>query len=721
MTIKRFGTFEGVFTPTLLSILGVIMYLRLGWVVGNAGLGRALIIILLANFITIITTLSISSIITNIKIGSGGAYSIISKSLGLEMGGAIGIPLYISQAVSIAFYITGFVELWTTMFPTHSFIFISILTWTSLLIISYTSARLAFRLQYGIMAIIGLSLISIFLGQHTFSQNISFWSGLGKISFWKIFAVFFPAVTGILAGVSMSGELKKPTRSIPLGTFSAIFVSLGIYILLTFWFAHNASLETLVKNTAIIIELARWKLAVIIGIMGATLSSALSMFVASPRTLFALGRYKIIPFSSFFSKTNKKGEPANAIFFTAALTFVTLLLGSLNTIAGLLTMFFLITYGMINMSVLIEQGIGITSFRPSFRVPIIFPLLGTIGCILFMFLINPIFSIIAIIIILFVYTLLIKKESKRNWPDVRKGIFVFLAERAIKIASKLPYYPKIWKPSMLIPIKKPKEWIESLSLLKAIASPSGRIYFLNIIENKNIERSIKNKKVYKAHLTKLKRKYEQEFLEVTEDLTKKGILVSFMVIESPELVTGVGITIQALKSTALPPNILFIKLSQKKKRDKYIKSMIEKAQAESLGIIIAYFYPQTVFEKNKTINLWIRSKSANVNLAVLVALQIIKSWKGKLRLIRVVQNGNNKKEIKSYLYRLKQKMRMPQNTEIKLVEGNFEEALKKAPVADINIFGMAAKQNLSKIRKICKKIRSHVLFIKDSEQESATA
>ena len=115
----RFGTFAGVFTPDVLTILGVIMYLRLGWVVGNAGMLGAIVIILLAKSITLCTGLAMSSMTTNIKIGAGGAYSIISKSLGLEAGGSIGIPFYISQTLAAALYIVGFTEGWLLLFPSH--------------------------------------------------------------------------------------------------------------------------------------------------------------------------------------------------------------------------------------------------------------------------------------------------------------------------------------------------------------------------------------------------------------------------------------------------------------------------------------------------------------------------------------------------------------------------------------------------------------------------
>lgn len=116
---KLFGTFGGVFTPTLLTILGVIMYLRQGWVVGNAGLLGAWLIILLSFTITGFTGLSLSSVATNIRIGAGGAFSVISQSLGLEVGGSIGVPLYVSQALAVVMYIFGFRAGWLWIFPEH--------------------------------------------------------------------------------------------------------------------------------------------------------------------------------------------------------------------------------------------------------------------------------------------------------------------------------------------------------------------------------------------------------------------------------------------------------------------------------------------------------------------------------------------------------------------------------------------------------------------------
>ena len=156
-----FGTFGGVFTPTLLTILGVIMYLREGWVVGNAGLLGAWLIILLSFAITSFTALALASITTNIRIGAGGAFSIISQSLGLEVGGSIGIPLFISQALAVAMYIFGFRAGWLYVFPNHPPLLVDILAFFILFVIGYISAGLAFKVQYLILAIIIGSLISV--------------------------------------------------------------------------------------------------------------------------------------------------------------------------------------------------------------------------------------------------------------------------------------------------------------------------------------------------------------------------------------------------------------------------------------------------------------------------------------------------------------------------------------------------------------------------------
>jgi len=224
------------------------MYLRLGWVVGTVGLGATLVIILLAHVATITTGLSLSSMTTNVRIGAGGFYSVISRSLGLEAGGAIGFPLYCSQTLSTALYIIGFTEVWTRIFPAHDTRIIATIILVLLLILSYIGAKFAMKVQYLIMVIIAISLTSFFLGKGDGVQQITLWSQAAEFPFWKVFAIFFPAVTGIAAGAAMSGDLREPRRSLPLGILSAVGVGLIIYVSVAFWYAKTAYPERLRSN-----------------------------------------------------------------------------------------------------------------------------------------------------------------------------------------------------------------------------------------------------------------------------------------------------------------------------------------------------------------------------------------------------------------------------------------------------------------------------------------
>lgn len=226
---NELGTFGGVFTPSILTILGVIMFMRAGFVVGQAGVLQALLILVLAKSISLTTSLSIAAVSTNTPVAGGGAYFLISRSLGPEFGGAIGLALFLAQAVSVPFYILGFTESLVRSFPemTAHFRSIGLVTAAVLFVIAYVGARWAVKAQYLIMAILGLSIFA-FLGgavHHfetgTFLDNWkSAYSG-PNMSFWVVFAIYFPAVTGIMAGVNMSGDLKDPGRSIPRGTLAA--------------------------------------------------------------------------------------------------------------------------------------------------------------------------------------------------------------------------------------------------------------------------------------------------------------------------------------------------------------------------------------------------------------------------------------------------------------------------------------------------------------------
>jgi amino acid transporter len=260
MQNNKLGTFGGVFTPSILTILGVIMYLRFGWVVGNVGLIGTLIIVTLSTSITFLTSLSIASISTNTKVKTGGAYYMISRSLGVEIGGALGIPLYLAQTFSVALYVMGFSESVVAIFPFLNIKVVGIVTTLVLGGLALFSTRATIRIQYFILGVIGLSLLSLLLGKPLENSSIEMWGvpASKSVGFWQVFAVFFPAVTGIMAGVNMSGDLKNPSRSIPRGTFLAVGTGYLIYMMLPVILAARADASTLVADPLIMRKIAIW-------------------------------------------------------------------------------------------------------------------------------------------------------------------------------------------------------------------------------------------------------------------------------------------------------------------------------------------------------------------------------------------------------------------------------------------------------------------------------
>lgn len=479
---RKFGAFGGVFTPNVLTILGVIMFLRAGWVVGNAGLQQALIILLIAKCITLLTSLSLSAIATNGKVGGGGAYFLVSRSLGLEIGGSVGVPLFLAQAISVAFYIIGFTESLQFLFPGLDVRLTSTAVFVPLLVIAWVGADLAIKTQYVIMAALGLSLLSFFAGYSPVADWRENWTPHYEAgqTFWSVFAIFFPAVTGIMSGVSMSGDLKDPSRSIPRGTLWAVGVTFVVYAGQMVWLALNATQEELRTNKLVMQRIALVPPLIFVGLWAATLSSALASLLAAPRTLQALGQDRVVP-RWLARGYGPHKEPRLALALSGLIALGCLWVGDLDLIAPVITMFFLTTYGTLNLVAGLERWVSNPSYRPTFRVHWLPSLLGAAGCLFVMLLLNPLATLVAITCCFGLYWFLKRRRYRTAWGDVRSG-FWFAVTRfgLLKLSASRPHV-RNWRPVLLVLAGNPKSRLPLVEFAGHLEAQRGLMFLAQIV------------------------------------------------------------------------------------------------------------------------------------------------------------------------------------------------------------------------------------------------
>jgi amino acid transporter len=430
---KKLGTFGGVFTPSILTILGLVLFLRVGFVTGSVGLIQMLIILVLATAVSLLTTVSLAAIATNLRVGGGGVYFLISRTLGPAFGGAIGLVLYLAMSVSVAFYAIGLGEAVASVVGSTDPAFPRIVagaTIALLVVVAWLGADIATRLQYVVMACLGVALVAFFVGivpDLGFSQlgdNLGAPSGGG--SFWVSFAIFFPAITGFTQGVAMSGDLKTPSRSITTGTFLAIGLSTVVYVATIVAFAMAVPLSELQADTAIMRSLSISPVLVDVGVIAATLSSAIASILGAPRTLQRLAGDRLIkPLEMFSVGSGPNGNPRRAMLLSAAIALVTVAIGDLDLVAPIISMFFLASYGLINYATYSEARAANTSFRPTFKIfDWRLSLLGTAACVGAIVAIDPVAGALAGLAILALYRYLQRTVQQARWSDSTRGFHV---------------------------------------------------------------------------------------------------------------------------------------------------------------------------------------------------------------------------------------------------------------------------------------------------------
>ncbi|PKH04552.1 amino acid permease [Psychromonas sp. MB-3u-54] len=543
----KLGTFAGVFTPSILTILGLILFLRLGYLVGTGGLWQTLLIIFIAYTISILTSISLSAIATNLKVRGGGDYYLISRTLGFEFGGALGLVLFMAQSVSIGFYCIGFGEVVAGLFTMSNGMaqIIALVAMVGLFFFAWHGADWSTRFQYVVMAVICLALISFFIGAllhwdvAVLQGNLQ--SAPQAPSFWVLFAVFFPAVTGFTQGVSMSGDLRDPSNSLPLGTFMAVGISLLVYLTAALFFAGSLPQQLLVSDYSAMNRIAWLPVLILAGVFAATLSSAMASFLGAPRILQSLASDKVFPLlTPFATGVGSSNNPQRAVLLAGAIALLTIGLGDLNLIASVVAMFFLISYGLLNYATYFEASSASPSFRPRFKwFHQYASLTGAAVCLLAMLAINWESAALAVTLLFAIYQYLQRTAKQSRWADGRRSYHLQqVREHLLQISLELEH-PRDWRPQILAFSSSRTRRERLLKFSSWLEAGTGLTTLVHILENSPSQKKLAENELY-------------------EDIAASGVQAFPMVISAPSLEIGSTLLLQSFGIGPLKANTILL-------------------------------------------------------------------------------------------------------------------------------------------------------------------
>jgi len=621
-----FGTLP-VFLAGISTILGAIMFLRFGYAVAHTGLLGVIGIILLGHLVTIPTALALAEIATNRKVEGGGEYFIISRSFGTTIGGVIGICLYLSQAISVAFYMIAFAEAFTWLEPllmerfgmAFNPRFISVPAMVGLLVlVIMRGADLGVKVLYVVAGILFCSLLLFFLGSPLEGFDRELVSLTETIDspdpFIVVFAIVFPAFTGMTAGVGLSGDLRNPRRSLPRGTLWATITGMIVYIGLVYKLHISASPETMEEDQLVMAQVALWGPAVLIGLCCATLSSAIGSVLVAPRTLQALGADKTLPgrgINSWLSHgIGEANDPRHATIVTGVLALIIVFAGSVDLVATLISMFFMVTYGSLCAISFLEHFAARPSYRPSFRSRWYVSLLGAIMCFLLMFQINLFFATIAILVLVGLYQgLRIGKKGEGDLASLFQNV-ITQATRYMQIRlqqRREDVGEDEWRPSVIMVNDRTFDRRSPIIMLHWLCHRYGFGTYVHFIKGKLSSSTFFESKNVKDRLLQMAR--------------KQNSAVYMDTVVSPSITSALAQTLQVPGVSGMSNNSILFEFTQQDSTD-VVKSIVDqcKFSANTDMTLMVLRHCETHFGNRDSIHVWLTwNDKTNANTMILLS------------------------------------------------------------------------------------------------------
>lgn len=641
---NRFGTFGGVFTPSILTIFGLIMFMRANQVIGNTGILRAFWILTLCSGITFLTSLSISAISTNTPVKGGGAYFLISRVLGPGFGTAIGVALFLAQALSVPFYILGFSEALTSTFPILQpyLQLISLGVLLLLFLLTWGGANWIIRIQYIILTILFCAIASFLVGAwqnfnlEIFRQNLESHYQEGT-NFWTMFSLYFPAVTGIMAGVNMSGDLKDPARSIPAGTMGAILLGYLVYAAQIFLCGGMAGYQELINQPYMLLLThaalgLSWLIAA--GVFCATISSAIGSNLGAPRVLQAVGRDRTLPVFTPFAQGSRIGdEPRRALLVTFIIGGLTLVVAgqgqgknALNMVAAVVSMVFLYTYGMTNLAAFVESLGSNPSFRPRFRF---FhwstALVGGIACVWSAFMIDWLAALLALLFIIGLFYLVQSRQLTATYGDARRGFIYSRVRNNLAQLTTMATHPKNWRPTILVFSGSPHHRLALIEYAQWLGRQSGIVTLAQILQ---------------GPLEELRDEREKQQKRLENFIRDHELNIFPEVIVLNDFDRDLSIFLQAYSIGPIKPNLVFLGWPNNTERLAPYYQHLRTVQQLGKSLIVLVDHGTLAGRGSLRIDCWWRGRQ-NGSLMVILAhlLSLNPEWEHtRLRLLRLVED-----------------------------------------------------------------------------------
>eukprot|EP00049_Salpingoeca_infusionum_P011376 m.197903 g.197903 ORF g.197903 m.197903 type:complete len:1056 (+) comp14912_c0_seq1:122-3289(+) len=773
-TPVKMGTLTGVYLPTIQNILGVILFLRFAWIVGIAGVGQALLIISICCITTMLTAISMSAIATNGVVPAGGSYFMISRSLGPEFGGAVGILFYLGTTFASSMYILGAIELLLTYIAPQMSLFgdatpgspamlnnmrvYGTILLSMMALIVFVGVKYVNGFANLCLVMVLLSILSIFVGFFTSPtrrqpdiclidgglmdsdyngtctaadianyawQNVSTvfvnrtgFPGLGSgtlkhnvgsnylqegqgldlnmdpepeqvvadvtTSFTTLLAIFFPACTGIMAGSNRSGDLQDASRSIPVGTISAILTTATIYILSALFLGAVVEGVLLrdkfgdsIDGGLIIAELA-WPhpFVILLGALMSCTGAGLQSLMGAPRLLQAIAQDNLLPFLSYFGKASASGEPTRALILTVLISECGIVIASLDAVAPILTMFFLLCYGFVNLACSLQSLLKAPSWRPRFRYyHWSLSALGVLLCLTLMFISSWVYAFVACLLAFLVYYYIEFKGAAKEWGDGLRGLSMQAARYSLlRLEESNMTHTKNWRPQILTFVKLNPQTLDVaephlLGLAASLKNGKGLNMVASVIEGQFIDRAADRLTGQFAIKSAMKANDIQGFAEV---------------IVSPRVAQGLSYLIQGSGLGQLKQNTVLLgwpegwrqrlETAQREcegKSEEEIRSSLRQVSVfmrvvlecttNQHALIIPkniHLFPAPADREEGTIDVWwvVHDGGMLILLAFLLQQDVI--WrKCQIRVFTVAENDDNtvqmEQDLKSFLYHLR--------------------------------------------------------------------